>query len=578
MHNRNSRKTLILALLGGAMLSVPSGAMAQQLSSDWAPFDDGDPSYGGDEADTAPAKKRRGSRGGRRGGGPHVDITPYIEVQQVALTNFKDGTNDVLTYSTVAVGVDASVSTRRAEAQLNVRYERLIAYDNGIDDQDSVSGLARGSVHLTRGLSLEAGGIATRTKVDGRGVSPTNLVGNPDNITQVYSVYAGPTFSTNVNGLDLNAAYRVGYTKLESKDVGPLPPGQVPFDTFDDSISHSATASIGMQPGQLPIGWSVGVGYEREDAGQLDGRYEGKYVRGDVTVPIGAGFAVVGGIGYEDIEVSERDALRDGVGDPIVDADGRLVTDPNSPRLTAFKEDGLIWDVGVMWSPSSRTSISGYYGQRYGSDTFGANLSYQPSNNFAVNVAVYDQVTGFGNLLNDNLAALPTSFRAARNPLSGDIGGCAFGQSGGFCFNDALQSANSASFRSRGVSAAVSSTLGGWDTGVGVGYDRRKFLTSDFGARADLAGLVDQNYYAAAYLGRNIGANSRFDTSVYASYFDPGFAGATNVISVGANAAYYRQIIRGLSATAAVGLDSFRQEDFDSELTASALVGLRYSF
>jgi hypothetical protein len=575
MQNRISKQKFILGLLLGVATALPVAAKAQQIETEGFPFDDnGGQSVSGSES--SKSSSRRGSDRKERSG-PRVEITPYIEAQQVLVADLKDG-GDVLTYSTVAVGVDASIQTRRAEGQINVRYERIIAYDNGIDDADYVSGLARGSVAIVKGLSLEAGGIATRSKVDGRGVSTSNLVGNPDNVSQVYSVYAGPKFATQVGDLSVNAAYRAGYTKVESKSVGSLPPGQRPFDTFDDSVSHSATASIGMQPGTLPIGWSVGVGYDREDAGQLDGRYEGKYVRGDVTVPVSGALAVVGGIGYEKIKIDERNALRDAAGNSVVDANGRLVTDSASPRLVAYETDGLIWDVGVIWRPSSRTSISGYYGQRYGGDTFGGNLTYQPNNQWAVNVAVYDTVTGFGNLLNDNLASLPTSFRAARNPLSGDIGGCAFGQSGGFCFNDALNSAASASFRTRGISAALSSTANGWDTGVAVGYDRRRYLTSALGARFDLAGVVDQNYFAAAYIGKEIDRASRFDTNVYASYYDPGFAGATDVLGLGINAAYYRQIVRGLSATAAVGLDSSRQEDFDTQLTGSALLGLRYSF
>ena len=578
MQNRNSKTTLIFTLLAGAAFALPNMAYAQQISPEWTPLDDGASDIaqsGGGDSEPQTKRSRGGSSGARSG--PRIEITPFIEAQQVLVADLKSG-GDVLTYSTVAVGVDATISTRRAEAQLNVRYERLIGYDSDVEDSDIVSGLARGSIKITRGLSFEAGGIATRSKVDGRGSSPTNLVGNPDNVSQVYSIYAGPTYSSQIGDLSVNAAYRAGYTKIESKDVGSLPVGQDRFDTFDDSISHSATASIGMQPGPLPVGWSVGVGYDREDAGQLDGRLENKYVRGDVTVPVGSSLAVVGGVGYESIKVSERDALRDVAGDPLVDGDGRLITDEASPRLTAYQQDGVIWDVGVLWRPSSRTSINAYYGHRYGSDTYGGNLTYQPNNLWAVNVAVYDNVSGLGNLLNDNLAALPTSFRATRNPLSGDIGGCAFGQSGGFCFNDALQSAASASFRTRGVSAALSSTVGGWETGVAVGYDRRRFLVSDLGARADLAGVIDQNYYGAIYLGKDLDRRSRFDTNAYASYFDPGFTGAGDVLGIGINAAYYRQIVRGLSASAAVGLDSSRQEDFDTQLTGSALLGLRYSF
>lgn len=563
---------LKIALLAGVALS-PLPALAQQIDSGWSPVEDNYASSDEASDDAAPVSKKRGKKRAE----PRVEVVPYIEVQQVLVADLKNG-GDVLTYSTVAAGVDASIATRRAEGQVSVRYERLIGYDNGVDDQDIVTGLARGSLAVTRNLSLEAGAVAARSRVDGRGAAPVNLVGNPDNITQVYSVYGGPTFTTQAGDLSINAAYRAGYTKVETKDSVVLPAGQQRFDQFDDSVSQLATASVGMQPGPLPIGWAVSGSWQREDAGQLDGRFDGKYVRGDVTVPVSPTLALVGGIGYEDIEISERDALRDTGGVPIVGTDGRLVKDPNSPRLIAYQTDGLIWDAGVLWRPSPRTSVEARYGRRYGSDIYIGSLSYRPGRDWAVNVSVYDTVTGFGSLLNDNLAALPTQFRTTRNPLSGDIGGCAFGQSGGLCLNDALQNASSAAFRQRGITASFSGTTGGWDTGVALGYNRRKAIASSLGAQAVVNGVTDEFFFAAAYLGTNIDQRTRFESNIYASYFDSGFASANDVLQTGANAALYRQIIRGLSAKAAVGLDSYRQEDFDSELTASALLGLRYSF
>lgn len=563
-----------ILLTGVALAPLP--AMAQELTSDWSPMDDG---YGSAE-EAAPQEanpvKNRG-RGGDKREGPRVEVTPYLEAQQVVFADLRDG-GDVLTYSTVAAGVDASIATRRAEAQVSLRYERLIGYDDSIEDQDIVTGLARGSVALTRNFSLEAGAVAARASVDGRGAGTVNLVGNPDNITQVYSVYGGPTFSTQAGDLSVNAAYRAGYTKVESQDTVALPTGQQRFDQFDDSVSQVATASVGMQPGVLPFGWAVSGSWEREDAGQLDARFEGKYARADVTLPVTPNIALVGGVGYEDIEISERDALRDVAGDPVVGSGGRLVTDPNSPRLVAYRQDGLIWDAGVLWRPSPRTSVEARYGRRYGTDIYIGSLSYQPGRDWAVNVSVYDQVTGFGGLINDSLAALPTQFRSSRNALSGDIGGCAFGQTGGFCLNDALQNASSAAFRQRGVTASFSGTNGGWDSGFAVGYNQRKFIASQLGAQAQIDGVADDNYFAVAALGTDIDRRTRFESNVYASYFDPGFAGAGDVLQTGANAALYRQIIRGLSASAAVGLDSYKQEDFDSEVTASALLGLRYSF
>ena len=560
--------------VGVALSPIP--AVAQQIDADWSPMDD---AYSSSEEavpqETAPVKKR--GRGGHREG-PRVEVTPYSEAQQVVFADLNNG-GDVLTYSTVAAGVDASIATRRAEAQVSLRYERLIGYDNDVEDQDIVTGLARGSVALTRNFSLEAGGVAARASVDGRGAGGTvNLVGNPDNVTQVYSVYGGPTFSSQAGDLSVNAAYRAGYTKVESKDMVALPTGQQRFDQFDDSVSQVATASVGMQPGALPFGWAVSGSWEREDAGQLDSRFEGKYARADVTVPVTPTLALVGGVGYEDIEISERDALRDAGGVPIVGGDSRLATDPNSPRLIAYQQDGLIWDAGVLWRPSPRTSVEARYGRRYGTDTYIGSLSYQPGRDWAVNVSVYDQVTGFGGLINDSLASLPTQFRSSRNPLSGDIGGCAFGRTGGVCLNDALQNASSVAFRQRGVTASFSGTNGGWDSGFAVGYNQRKFIASQLGAQAQFDGVKDDNYFAVAALGSDLDRRTRFETNVYVNYFDPGFAGASDVLQTGANAALYRQVIRGLSASAAVGLDSYQQEDFDGELTASALLGLRYSF
>lgn len=507
-----------------------------------------------------------------------AEVAPYIEIQQVLVADLKDG-SDVLTYTSVAAGIDSSIQTRGAEAQVNLRYERRFFYQDNLGDDDVITGLARGGIQIVPNvLSLEAGAIATRSRVDLRGEAPSNTVGNIDNVTQVYSVYAGPNLSTTVGALAVNANYRVGYTKVENETTGTLPPGQLPIDVFDDSVSHSASASVGMQPGDLPFGWSVGGGWEREDGGQLDQRYEGKYVRADVTVPVSPTLALVGGVGYEDIEISERDAVRDVNGVPVIGDDGRLVTDETSPQLLSYDQDGIIWDAGVLWRPSRRTSLEARFGQRYGSETYYGSFGYQPNPNTALNISVYDTVSGFGNLLNDNLASLGTSFSSTRNPLSGELNGCAFGQASSLCFNDVLQSAASSSFRARGVNGQFTYESGGWNSGLGVGYARRRYFASQLGAVSAVDGLVDENYYANLTVGRQLDTYSSFDANVYANLLDSGFVDAPNVLGIGANAAYYRQLLPGLQGTAAVGLDSFQQDGFDSEITASALLGLRYDF
>src|SRR5690606_20245929 len=112
-----------------------------------------------------------------------------------------------------------------------------------------------------------------------------------------------------------------------------------------------------------------------------------RHVRGDVIVPVSPVLAVVGGVGYEDVEVSSRDALRDAAGNPVIGNDGRYVTDESAPRVIAYETDGLIWDVGVMWRPSRRTSLEAFVGKRYDSTTYYGTFAYAPNARESVNVS-----------------------------------------------------------------------------------------------------------------------------------------------------------------------------------------------
>ena len=575
-----SCKIYKIILLSSVATMVTPSAFAQQLESEFSQEFPGSQGFSGSEGSqdivtddnindviTRTATRSR------------AEFTPFIEVTQVAFTEFTDGSSDVLTYSSIAVGADASIQTRRAQGQINIRYERLFGYDSGFEDQDIVNGIARGNYRVNRELSVEAGGIATRSGLDSRGATSFNQLSNQDNISQVYSAFAGPTVSSNINGVDFNAQYLAGYTRIDNSNTGPLSGGGAPIDFFSESFSQSANLSLGQQPGRaLPFGWALGAGFSQEDGSQLDQRFRDIFVRGDVTIPLSSSFFAVGGIGYEDIRVSERDTLRDAVGNPIVDADGRLITDEDSPRLVTLEEDGIIWDAGVLWRPSRRTSVEARYGRRFGSETFTGSVGYQPSDKTSFNVSVFDRVSGFGSLLNDNLQSIETEFDSFRNPLSGDVGGCAFSRNGGSCFNGALQTAASSNFRTRGVTGTLSTRLGGWNAGIGGGYSRRLFFASNVGAQALLSDTVDENYFATAFFGRSIGNASTIETNLFYNLNDSGIAGAGNVSTYGFNAAYFRQILSGLSASASVGVDVIDQDDFDNSVSASALLGLRYNF
>jgi len=509
----------------------------------------------------------------------HVTIAPYIELDQVLTADVQNG--DVLTYTSVAAGVDASVQTRRTQVQISYQYQHHFAWKKGDADQDVHSGLARAAVEVAPGFSIEGGAIATRTRSDIRGDAPGILTGNQRNVTQVYSAYAGPTLATHAGPIGINAGYRYGYTKVESPGATGVAPGSPKLDAFDDARTQVAQVSAGVKSGTvLPVGVTVSGAWERDDAGELDQRYDGKYARGDVVLPVSGTVAVTGGAGYEKIKVSQRDPVVDGTGQPVTDSNGHFVTDKASPRRIAYQTDGLIWDAGVIWRPSPRTTLEARAGRRYGSMSYTGSLSYAMSKSVGLQIGVYDGIETFGRQLQDGLAALPTSFIAQRDAFGQQFNGCVYGTSGsaaGGCLNGVFQSISTASYRARGVDAVLSASRGPLSFGFGAGYANRHFYAPDSAPGTVVSGVEDQSYYGQFYVSRQLDRNSGITGDVFANYYNSGLADAPAIVSTGATGSYYRNFGH-LSTTASVGIYSFHVDGAQSDTQAQGLLGARYTF
>jgi hypothetical protein len=515
--------------------------------------------------------------GGTPGQRTNRVVQPYIEVSQILSAELTPG-DDVLTFTQVAAGVDINVQGRNSGAAVSVRYERNIAYGDDAVDSDTVSGIARGTLAvIPNALSFEAGALASRTRVDGAGGTTANPLVREDAESRFYSAYAGPSLQTRVGDVDLQGVARVGYNRFETDAAIVTPQGAV-VDAFDDSVTYLGQVRAGVRPDViLPVGLAVTAGAFQEDIGNLDQRVRDLYVRGDVTVPLSPSLALVAGAGYEDVEISSRDAVRDANGVPVIGADGRFITDEASPRQIAFAVDGLLWDVGVLWRPSSRTELSAAVGRRYDSTTYYGTFTYVPNQRSAFALSVYDGVSGFGGVANNALAGLDSDFEAIRNPVTGDFGGLVTGTDG-IATIGALGSVRSAAFRGRGVRASYQRQLGRTTAAIGAGYDRRTFIAAAGTVLAPVNGLTDESYYVIGGLSREIGQNANFTTNAYVNWFDS--AGSNgNVTALGGSAAYNRSLTSRLVGRAAIAVDyidsEFTAEDF---AVATALVGLRYNF
>ena len=508
-------------------------------------------------------------------------VAPYIEAQQVLDVPISGG-RDVLTYTTLAAGVEAGAAGRRVEGTLSYRYERRIPWGgDGAVPGDTHSGLARGSVVLVPDLlTLQAGAIATRTRVDARG-GGVDFLGRGDNVAQVYGGYVGPSLATRVGGLDVAASYRFGYvtTDLGGSD-DTLGVGQFGLNRYDSSTSHVAAASVGMAPGALPVGWNVSGSYLREDAKPLDQRFHNKFVRGQIIVPVSPVLAVTAAVGYEDIGVSQQAVALNADGTVAVDGRGRFVADPGAPRLIAYDYDGLFYDAGVIWRPSARTTLIANVGKRYGQLALTGSLTHQINSRSGVTIGVYNGIDSFGRSVGSNLAGLPTQFAVPRTGLNNRFDGCVFGDRGtGGCFNDAFQSASTNNYRARGVNALYSARRGPISLGFGVGYDERRYLGPVLVANGVSFGRVtDRGVTGQANVGLALDDRSTLSNQLFVAWYESGLPGADGVLTGGLSSNYARRFTDRLTGNATVAIYATDQADYDTDIAGQLLLGARYQF
>jgi hypothetical protein len=509
-----------------------------------------------------------------------VKFAPYIEAAQVLSADVKGG--DVLTYTQVSVGIDASTVSRRITATISARYDRNFSYQKKVNDTNVVTGLAKVSAAVVPGVTIDGGAIATRARSDIRGAAPGFNQGNLGNTSQVVSADIGPSVAGHAGPVGLAASYRFGGTEVSTPSAKGVPAGSRPLDNYSSSQRHTITASAGVKPGHgLPVGVSASGAYEREDASQLDQKYEGYYGRGDVVVPITPTIAVTGGAGYEKIEISQRDPIVNGAGVPVTNAQGRFVYSSTAPRRIAFNTTGLFWDAGVLYRPSPRTTFQARVGKRYDTMSYTGSLQWQASSAIGFNVGVYDGIQSFGRQLRAGVASIPNAFVASGDPLSQNFTGCTFGQSSaeaGGCLNSAFQSITTANYRARGVDAVMIARRGGTSFGFGGGYSNRKFLVPDTGPNLTVTdNSRDQSAYLQAFASQALSPNSGVDFNANAQWFNSGVPGADNVYTVGASGGYYHRF-GNLGASASVGVTGYDSKSIDAQVAAQARLGLRYGF
>jgi hypothetical protein len=533
-------------------------------------------------ADAANGPAPDGAPGsGASGGKKHkrTRIVPYLEVDQT-IYDQTTPQQEVLTYTTLAAGADMVIDTHSTTGIATIRYEHHFSETHGQGGSDTFTGIARTQTQIVpHTLIFDFAGLATHTAIGPGGGTYLNPVDNVGSIYQIWSLYGGPALSTHAGILGIKGSYDVGYSEIDQIRAYVPAGGGAPVDVFGHSLTQQGTASVGVRPGEiLPFGVAVLGNYLREDLSNLDERLIDERVGLQVTQPVARDLALVGDVGWEKVQVSQRNAEVDANGNPIVASNGQYVTNPNSPRQIAYQTDGLTWDVGVVWRPSKRTMAAAYVGQRYDSTTYYGSFYHAPDSRSTINVNVFDGIYGFGSGLMSALEALPTDFTVTRDPFSGNVGGCFLGSTGGSCVTGALGSTNAAVFRARGVNAAYSRTFGRLTFNVGPGYISRRFITAADTVLASENGLLDQTWYINAGVGGQIDRQTRFTLSGFASLYHSDELAIGDTGDWGVNGVLIHNLTDKLVGTAAVEVLGVNPQISPDQFEALGQLGLRYNF
>lgn len=504
------------------------------------------------------------------------NIAPYLEVQQVLDADLNG--RDVLTYTTVAAGADAQVATRRVRAQMSYRYEYQKSSDR--KGRGTHDGGVRAEYDLIpKLLTMDLGGLATRAL--GRG----DRAGRRANGDQVYGLYLGPNLKTKAGGVDVVASYRLGLVHVDEAKRDPSTPAGIRvLDTFGDAINHSLLASLGMGPRDFPIGWTLSLGYAREDANLYDRSFEAAYARADFIKPVSRTLALVAGVGYEKAHASQQDIKRDSNGVAVLRPDGTPVADPTRRRLDTYDKRGFSWDAGLMWRPSRRTEFVARIGERHGDRTITGSLRYKISPRWAMSATAYDSISSFGLLTVDTIGDLPGDFVANASPSAAglaNMGGCVFGETAGSgaCLGDTLHSTSGRTFRNRGVNLILTGRYGPWSMGLGGGVNRRNYgAAPSLDGTALLPGEEETAAHVSMMATRILSRSSAVNLDAYASWYDSTRPGARPGFNSGVTATYNRRVMMDrLYFYTAIGL--YRTDDgVNDKRHARGMVGLRYRF
>jgi hypothetical protein len=406
-------------------------------------------------------------------------VTPRIEVRQVFSDNSGVSTSgDTGVFTVISPGLSIQSQSARISGGLDVAYERRIPLSGRLQqDKDRVNLVARADAVVVRDLLyLNAGGTITRVLNDLRLQSTLNPDTGANNLNNVKSFFIGPRLERLIPDVGVfSTGYTFSYTDVERNNPdralfasGPLGVG---LSNGGITKSHAAFARLQREDFSGRLRWSIGGSFDRSETDFTNNVYQS--IRGTLEGELALlrQFSLVGSLGYEDF-FSEDDNYFLPNGDLNVNASG--LPTPFG-RRRSVDQNGLTWDVGFRWSPSTRSDVTVRGGERFGEITYNAVGNLRPARGHQISFSYTQGVDTFGRIFTQRLAGVTTT-SVSRDQSSGFPGLFFLGSPLFATTLGDFQSVNSATFRLRAGQLTYSIDRGPRKFALSFGYDRRNFL------------------------------------------------------------------------------------------------------
>ena len=287
-------------------------------------------------------------------------VAPELSVKEVFTDNLfltaSDEEQDFVTELTPRINIYGNA--RRASVRVNYALQGLLYANNGDENTHFHQLFSAGVAELVRQLIFIDGSatITQQNRTDtGRGVftnfgPATFLGGVGDNISvtgerMTVTTYRLSPYLVHRLGDWADAELRFGYDDV-SNSGGDDPANDSASSTDSTSQRYYAKIDSGSRFNELP--WRATFEREEIDYENADSTTFQKLL-GTVWFVYSPELRPVGSLGYED----------------------------NSFRSAGDAASGVIWDVGVRWTPSGRTTLEATYGKRFFGDRYFFDLSHE---------------------------------------------------------------------------------------------------------------------------------------------------------------------------------------------------------